>query len=261
MGRSETHKAPRQRHMGSPRIRLATRDYHLSTVCATALAFRQAEFCGPDFLFGMETQMVTNIALEFVAFAVPRFFKCYGVCKRPARIEHRTYGSREYLVVDLSFELLDDVIVQKILTDHKDNAHRRCDKKIHKSRIFKKWTFQSGLGRRLKCCPLCIHQGDKEPRFKERFAPMDGHICYAFDICCIDVHSVREIFDVGVYHFIELFRMKFFPDFFLVYGCGRLDLCPAVRIGRRGRAPLSGPTDEQFCRTRISFSMHWARGS
>src|SRR5947207_10743706 len=85
----------------------------------------------------METRMVTNIALEFVAFAVPRFFKCYGVCKRAARIEHRTYGSREYLVVDLSFELLDDVIVQKILTDHKDNAHRRCDKKIHKSRLFK----------------------------------------------------------------------------------------------------------------------------
>src|SRR2546428_12714264 len=103
----------------------------------TALAFRQAEFCGPDFLFGMETQMVTNIALEFVAFAVPRFFKCYGVCKRPTRIEHRTYGSREHLVVDLSFELLDDVIVQKILTDHKDNARRRCDKKIHKSRLFK----------------------------------------------------------------------------------------------------------------------------
>src|SRR2546427_3342252 len=110
---------------------------HLWTVCANGFSFRQAEFCGPDFLFGMETQMVTNIALEFVAFAVPRFFKCYGVCKRPTRIEHRTYGSREYLVVDLSFELLDDVIVQKILTDHKDNAHRRCDKKIHKSRLFK----------------------------------------------------------------------------------------------------------------------------
>src|SRR3989442_293274 len=102
--------------------------------------------------------------------------------------------------------------------------------------IFKKWTFQSGLGRRLKCCPLCIHQGDKEPRFKERFAPMDGHICYAFDICCIDVHSVREIFDVGVYHFIELFRMKFFPDFFLLHECG--------------------PTDEQFGRRHISLGMN-----
>src|SRR5207247_6110552 len=102
--------------------------------------------------------------------------------------------------------------------------------------IFKKWTFQSGLGRRLKCCPLCIHQGDKEPRFKKGFAPMDGHIFYALDIRCIDVLSVCEIFDVGVYHFIGLFRMKFFTDFFLVHECGRLDLCPAVWMGRRGMA-------------------------
>src|SRR5438876_281948 len=86
-------------------------------------------------LFGMET--VANIALEFVAFAVPRFFEYYGVCKRPRRIEHHTQGSREYLVVDLSFELRDDVIVQKILTDHEACAHRRCDKKIHKSGLFK----------------------------------------------------------------------------------------------------------------------------
>ena len=83
------------------------------------------------------TQTVANIALEFVALAVPRFFEGYGVCKRPRRIEHHTQGSREHLVVDLSFELLDDVIVQKILTDHEACAHRRCDKKIHKSGLLK----------------------------------------------------------------------------------------------------------------------------
>src|SRR5439155_19156906 len=79
---------------------------------------------------------LANITLEFVAFAVPGFFEGQGVFKRPAGIEHDTQSSREYLVVDFSFEFLDDVIVQKILTDHETNDHYRCDKKIQKSRFF-----------------------------------------------------------------------------------------------------------------------------
>jgi len=85
----------------------------------------------------MQTRRVTNIALEFVAFAVPGFFECDGVSKRPVGIEHHTQGSRGHSIVDLRFEFLDDVIVHKILTDHEDNAHCRRDKKIHKSRLFK----------------------------------------------------------------------------------------------------------------------------
>src|SRR5262245_66133960 len=64
--------------------------------------------------------------------------------------------------------------------------------------IFKKWTFQSGLRPWLNCRPLSVHQGNKEPRFKEGFVPVDGHIFQAFEICriCrIDVRFVREIFD------------------------------------------------------------------
>src|SRR5207247_11013817 len=37
---------------------------------------------------GMQTRRVTNIALEFVAFAVPGCFQCDGVAKRPVGIEY-----------------------------------------------------------------------------------------------------------------------------------------------------------------------------
>src|SRR5437773_12534577 len=79
--------------------------------------------------------------------------------------------------------------------------------------IFKKWTFQSGLGRRLKCCPLCIHQGDKDPRFKEGFAQTHGQTGYPSDICRSAVLPLAKLFNVGVYHSTAPCAMKLLRDF------------------------------------------------
>src|ERR1051326_9302033 len=65
--------------------------------------------------------------------------------------------------------------------------------------VSKKWTFHSGSRPPLKCDSLSVHQGDKEPRFKEGFAPVDGHTVRSLEICGIHVRFVRGIFDVEVY--------------------------------------------------------------